>query len=52
MTEGFVEYPKWVEHPTEKEGNFPKRVIVKNEKEERDLLGKLDNRKSPPRGWA
>lgn len=56
---GHTVYPKWVDHPTEKElvqikqtvgqsntvthnviNKHPKRVLVHNEKEEAELLGK------------
>lgn len=44
----FVEYPKWIDHPTEKDpkGSFPLRVLVKDKKEEEALLGK-----KPKGGW-
>lgn len=60
---GHTKYPKWIDHPTEKEvvhinesvgkdqfkkhivkNEHPKRVLVQNEKEEAELLGKV-------KGW-
>lgn len=39
---GHTAYPKWIDHPTDKDatGRFPVRVLVEDEKEEAELLGK------------
>lgn len=51
---GHTLYPKWIEHPTEKDKRgFPKRVIVKHKKAEEELLGKPKGKTSPAPegGW-
>lgn len=48
----FIEYPKYVDHPTVKVGNHPARVVVKNKEEEEKLLGKKIVNKEPPKGWS
>lgn len=41
-------YPKWVEHPSEKDTRgFPKRILVKNKKEEDALLAGGKPEKQP-----
>ena len=47
---GHTHYPKFVDHPTEKdprdkEGRFPLRVIVENEEAEAELLGSASTEK-------
>ena len=37
-TDEFVEYPKWIDHPTEKVGDFPKRVLVQDTKHEKSVV--------------
>jgi hypothetical protein len=48
---GHTKYPRFVDHPTEKDasGKYPTRVVVENEEEEKELLGKSSS-KAP--GWA
>lgn len=51
---GHTLYPKWVDHPTEKDGRgFPKKVLVKHKKAEEELLGKPKGKTAsiPEGGW-
>lgn len=59
MAEVGTEYPKWVDHPSDTTGEtakgekIPKRVLVKDKKEEDELVGKAapkDEKK--PAGWT
>ena len=46
------EYPKWIDHPTKTRGmtadnkRIPERVLVKDEKEEAEVLGKSKSAKA------
>lgn len=39
---GHTKYPMWIDHPTEKVGKFPKRVLVENPMEEHQVKSGAD----------
>lgn len=47
---GHTNYPKYIDHPTEKVGAYPKRVVVKDADEEAELVGSVETKKKPS-GW-
>lgn len=55
---GHTDYPKFVEHPTEKvihsvtKKEIPLRVLVQDKKEEQELLGKSSKHNEPKASWA
>ena len=52
------EYPKWIDHPTKNRGmtvdnkRIPERVLVKDEKEEAEVLGKAKPAKNDKADWG
>jgi len=47
---GHTKYPMWIDHPSEKVGAFPARVLVRDEDHHEEVLGK-NKGKAPEGGW-